>query len=152
MSCHDIGHGINNIVNHVMKMYRNGCLDKNNTREIITVARKSVHWCDGNEDEAVECMDDTCGCCLRDGAPGEHMFYLYTACSPEDGITWDVIDKMYTDPRKDQDFDLHTVGCTVCAECFDRMLDYHTNRKGAGAEMRAKIEEKGEAHIIPRES
>lgn len=129
MSCHDIGRGMNNVVSHVMDLYRAGRLDKRTAKELITVARKSVYFCDGNEGEAVRCMERTCGCCLRDAAVDEELINIYER-GIGDGLNEDQIDKMITDPRNFQDIEFQSCSLWVCPSCFERICDHSLGRKG----------------------
>ena len=56
MSCHDIGRGINTIVERIIELYDEGKYSTETACDLIATSRKGVHWCDGNEDEAVECI------------------------------------------------------------------------------------------------
>ena len=66
MSCHDIGRGLNSVAGVVTRLYEEGRYDKETARELIRACRKGVHWCDGNEEEAVEDVVDAgyCGLCM----------------------------------------------------------------------------------------
>ena len=129
MSCHDIGRGMNNVVSYVMDLYRADRLDKRTAKEIITVARTSVYFCDGNEGEAVRCMERTCGCCLRDVAEDEDMLHIYLQ-GRHYGLENDLIDKMFTDPKNFQDIEFQSCSLWVCSSCFERICDHSLGRKG----------------------
>lgn len=148
MSCHDIGRGMNNVVSYIMDAYREKRLDRRTARELISVARRSVHYCDGNEGEAVECMGCTCGCCLRDGEIGEHMYNMYDARFLRPEITWDFFDKLEQEPDETRENKYLSCASTLCAECFDKIFDHHLGEEGAGAALRAVIEERGNAIIV----
>lgn len=65
MSCHDIGMGMNSVVAVVLDLYEEGAIDYDAARTLIFACRKGVHWCDGNEGEAVQCLNGfRCGNCL----------------------------------------------------------------------------------------
>lgn len=65
MSCHNIGHGLNEVVRKVLEEYDAGLIPYKSTFRILQQCAKSVYWCDGNEYEATACMYDRCGRCLR---------------------------------------------------------------------------------------
>ena len=69
MSCHNIGHGLNEVVRKVLVEYDAGLIPYESVFRILQQCAKSVHWCDGNEYEATACMYDRCGRCLRKGLP-----------------------------------------------------------------------------------
>lgn len=149
MSCHDIGHGMNNVISHIMKLYREGQFDRPTARKLITVARESIRYCDGNEYEAIECLDNTCGCCLRDGKSGEHFYRIYSTHSLRDEITWGFLNhKIKGNSKMPAEDEFQTATPTLCADCFDRIFEHHLQENGVGAKLRAAIEEKGEAHIV----
>lgn len=65
MSCHDIGHGLNTVSIKVLELYDEGKIDFTIAKDLLCTIEKGVHWCDGNEYEAVECLEDCrCGRCL----------------------------------------------------------------------------------------
>lgn len=65
MSCHDIGMGMNSVVKVVLGLYDEGAIDYDAAKTLIFACRKGVHWCDGNEPEAVQCLSGfCCGNCL----------------------------------------------------------------------------------------
>lgn len=75
MSCHDIGRGINTIVERIVELYDEGKYSTETARDLIATSRNGVHWCDGNEDEAVECIRRCrCGRCLKKMKAGEYLF------------------------------------------------------------------------------
>ena len=77
MSCHDIGRGLNSVVGVVITLYDEGKLDIETARTIIVACRKGVHWCDGNEDEAVMRLRTCrCGKCLKVVKKGEELLPL----------------------------------------------------------------------------
>lgn len=69
MSCHDIGHGLNEVTRKVLVEYDAGLIPYESAFRILKQCAKSVHWCDGNEYEATACMYDRCGRRLRKGLP-----------------------------------------------------------------------------------
>ena len=103
MSCHNIGHGLNEVVRKVLVEYDAGLIPYESVFRILQQCAKSVHWCDGNEYEATACMYDRCGRCLRKGLP---MFEL--------GIFYN--DRETLDLPKKETVDYH-----LCQECIDKL-------------------------------
>ncbi len=64
MSCHDIGRGVDFIIQNVLDMYEHGEISKEATLKMIRTFPRAVHYCDGNESEALEYLTDNycCGC------------------------------------------------------------------------------------------
>ena len=54
MSCHDIGRGMASVANVIIELYEGGQIGKDAAIRLVCACRKGVHWCDGNEDEAME--------------------------------------------------------------------------------------------------
>ena len=54
MSCHDIGRGMSAVSKTVLDLYEEKQISKESTIRLILACRKGVHWCDGNEEEALE--------------------------------------------------------------------------------------------------
>ena len=66
MSCHDIGAGLNTVSVKVLQLYDEGKLETDIVKDLLRTIKKGVHWCDGNEYEAVECFKGCrCGRCLK---------------------------------------------------------------------------------------
>jgi len=67
MSCHDIGHGMNAVSKTVLDLYESGQISRESTVKLICALRKGVHWCDGNEDEAIRetVARGYCGLCFE---------------------------------------------------------------------------------------
>ena len=103
MSCHNIGHGLNEVVRKVLVEYDAGLIPYESVFRILQQCAKSVHWCDGNEYEATACMYDRCGRCLRKGLPMFELGIFYN-----DRETLDLL-------KKDAD-DYH-----LCQECIDKL-------------------------------
>ena len=77
MSCHNIGHGLNEVVRKILIEYDTGLIPYEPTFRILQQCAKSVNWCDGNTYEATACMYDRCGRCLRKGLPMFKLCILY---------------------------------------------------------------------------
>jgi len=67
MSCHEIGAGLNSVTETVNKQYLAGNMNKKAFRRLLISCRQGVHYCDGNEGEAMEALVDAdiCGACLE---------------------------------------------------------------------------------------
>ena len=105
MSCHDIGRGMNSVVEVVIDMFDDGEITRAAAAKIIHAARKGVHWCDGNEYEAIDSIRmKRCGYCLRKMATGEPLWPLinygvHGSCPEEEDFeeTLDVVRKVEYD-------------------------------------------------------
>ena len=103
MSCHNIGHGLNEVVRKILVEYDAGLIPYESVFRILQQCAKSVHWCDGNEYEATACMYDRCGRCLRKGLPMFELGIFYN-----DRETLDLLKK-------------ETVDSHLCQECIDKL-------------------------------
>ncbi|MDE6314496.1 MAG: hypothetical protein K2M46_12945 [Lachnospiraceae bacterium] len=74
MSCHDIGHGMNYVAKLIREMYDTEEISKETAVKIFRRLQKGVHWCDGNEYEAIECISNRCGICLKELNRGEILY------------------------------------------------------------------------------
>ncbi len=110
MSCHDIGMGMNSVVKVALEMYDNGELDLAKTKKIIRACRKGVHWCDGNEYEAIECMRDIrCNKCLRYFEDDEEVVDMFEN---------DVFNKVFNNySMRDYEARYDIVGEILCRGC-----------------------------------
>ncbi len=68
MSCHDIGRGLNSVVEETLLLYGSNEITKSAAKKIIHTCQRAVNYCDGNEYEAVEVMSEghICGNCLKE--------------------------------------------------------------------------------------
>ena len=103
ISCHNIGHGLNEVVRKVLEEYDAGLIPYESAFRVLQQCTKSVYWCDGNEYEATACMYDRCGRCLWKGLP---MFRL--------GILYN--DREVLELVKKEVIDYH-----LCQECIDKL-------------------------------
>lgn len=132
MSCHNIGAGMNAVVEEVIKMYDAKEISKRATLKIIAKLRKGVHWCDGNEYEAVESMRDCrCGRCLKEVKQEERLYSVWD-------VSHEVQDRYHI---LDNRWETLAADC-LCEECFDIVLDRHIGYEGAGKKERQYIIEK----------
>jgi hypothetical protein len=66
MSCYYIGPGLNSVSEKVLVFYDDGKIDFETTKELLKTIRKGANWCDGYEEDAVECFRYCrCGKCLK---------------------------------------------------------------------------------------
>ena len=99
-------------------------------RDLLYACRVGVHWCDGNEYEAmIQMYQMRCGYCLKKMSEGDAIYSLYDVSrsfETEHHNEIRVIDKIIADTF-------------LCGECFEKLLD--TIAPGVGAEQRKHIEE-----------
>ncbi len=77
MSCHDIGRGMNFVAVLIKEMYDTGEISRETAVKIFRRLQRDVHWCDGNEYEAIECISNRCGICLKELEKGEILYPPY---------------------------------------------------------------------------
>lgn len=114
MSCHDIGRGMNSVVQVVLEMMDDGEIDKLSAKKIIHACAKDVHWCDGNEDEATASMVRCrCGNCMETIPKGEKIFsWRYTT------------NKTYEKMLDWQEQEGHLLASEgLCEKCFDQIIN-----------------------------
>ena len=130
MSCHDIGRGVDFIMEKVLEMYEDGKISKEAALEMIKVFPKAVHWCDGNEYEAQETLTETyCSACLKkykfksDRIINYDIDYKIDCDDLAEGYKrydwWD-------DEMKKANFN----GQSVCPECFKKYFAKCFSEKG----------------------
>lgn len=140
MSCHNIGEGLNSVAEVVLKLFDEGKISKDVFKELIFSCRSGVHWCDGNEPEAVECIrNNRCACCLKKLQPGEPLYSIWDISFETDRNY-----KIYELEDKEED------GCLVadrlCTNCFDKILAEKSGDNTLGAKERKYIEENARAN------
>lgn len=75
MSCHQIGHAADHMVNCIFKKYDNGEFGKDTAKELIRTAVDLIGYCDGNKYEAYETAGRCrCGNCLKKMKIGEKLY------------------------------------------------------------------------------
>lgn len=139
LSCHDIGRGLNSVVVKVMELYDAGEISKDAALKIIYQARRGVHWCDGNEYEAVACFYKThrCGRCLKQFETSKELFSVLKVSSQ-------VADE-FAIMKNPMQGELPLVSEELCANCFDTLLNKHCGDEHAGERERAHID--SERHL-----
>ncbi len=66
MSCHDIGSGLNSVSEKILELFEQNKITKDVAIELLLQIKKGVYWCDGNENEAVEALENLyCGICFE---------------------------------------------------------------------------------------
>ncbi len=131
MSCHDIGRGLNSVVEVVITLYDEGKLDTETARVIIAACRKGVHWCDGNEGEAVMCLHKCrCGKCLKVVEKADELLPLW-----ETSLSWREVSKIAE--RENDELAIEE----LCRTCFDEVLyEYFGNMEDVAREYKYIIE------------
>ena len=130
MSCHDIGRGLNSVVDVVVELYDHGKISRDAALKITHAARNGVHWFDGNEDEAVDSiLRKRCGYCLRKMEPGEP---LYPVCKYYYHWPYPV----------EEDFQEILATYMLCTDCYDTLVERSSGDPAAGPNGRKGIEEK----------
>ena len=115
MSCHNIGHGINTVNKEILKLLSEEKINFEVAFHLLCVARDAINYCDGNSYEAVECLEDKCGVCLKEKAT-TNIYDLpeekkHLRCLLEDAGYSSVI-----------------VNGFICDKCIDKLLiEYKTN-------------------------
>lgn len=132
MSCHNIGRGMNSVVEEVVALYDTGEIALEPAKKIIYKARVGVNYCDGNEYEAVECIEKTrCGHCMKAVEDGENLYDLYDAKSYDYRKSGEGVDRLGGQLA-------HTC---LCASCFDKLAPAVFGEGVSGEEERKHIDE-----------
>lgn len=137
MSCHNIGRGLNSVTEVVMELFFSGKISEEAMKKLVTACRKGVHWCDGNETEAIECIrDNYCGSCLKKMNEGEELFSI-----------WDISFKAYRECKIRKLDDEGLISDRLCVDCFDKLLAKKSGEKDLGSIEREQIKQDyGEEH------
>ncbi len=126
MSCHDIGRGMNSVVRTTISLLDEGRISMDAARAIIVSCKRGVHWCDGNEGEAISYIRGcVCGRCMKKLVKGERLYSIYS-------VSNDVPDRF--------DWEKDFVTDKLCRECFDITLNEKCGDSNAGQRERAYIE------------
>lgn len=127
MSCHDIGRGMNSVVDKVIEMYDSEELTLEAAKKIIAQARKGVYWCDGNEWEAVASIRRCrCGRCLKKMTSGTPLYSVWDISGRKDIL--------------DEKPDEILASDGLCQKCFDIVVNRAFDDDEAGARERKYIE------------
>lgn len=129
MSCHDIGRGMNSVVNVVVDLYDKKKIEKEVAKTLIMACRKGVHWCDGNEYEATESIRRCrCGKCLEVVPEGNYLFSV-----------WDVSNEVPDKYKILDDKSTMLASDGLCEKCFDEVINAYCQDSTAGAREREYI-------------
>lgn len=129
MSCHSIGQGMNSVVNVIIDLYDKKKIEKKVAKILIASCRKGVHWCDGNEYEAVESIRRCrCGNCLEIVPKNEYLFSV-----------WDVSNEVPTAYKILDDPRTMLASDGLCDKCFDEIINKYCEDTTAGAREREYI-------------
>lgn len=132
MSCHSIGHGMNNVLETVIDMYDNNEISKDATLKIANELRVSVNYCDGNESEAIESiLDCRCGFCLKEKEENENLYDLYDVSENVTNDRWSIL----------RNFDKNYAHWNLYKDCFDEFINNFTNNEKAGEQERKLMDE-----------
>jgi hypothetical protein len=132
MSCHDIGRGMDSVTQVVIRMYDAGEINSKTALKLFTALKKGVHWCDGNEYEAVlSIFNCRCGNCLKKMKLGEKFFNIYDAPSGVTENSYDILRNYKEDHA----------GWRFCTECFDKIINTVSNGNYSGEDARKYIEQ-----------
>lgn len=131
MSCHDIGKGLNSVVKVVTKLFDEETISLNVARDIIYSCRRAVHYCDGNEDEAIESIyDNRCGKCLCKMKNDEYLFNVYHmftfSCRGEN---------MPDVERIMNNGNVKLASPKLCEKCFKEAINEYYKDENAGQKM-----------------
>lgn len=130
MSCHDIGRGLSSVVKVILKKLDSGEISVDTARDLLHACRKGVHWCDGNESEAVIQMRQMrCGYCLKKLSEGDAIYSMYD-------VSYSYVEK---NRNKIRAIDAMLADYYMCRECFEKLFD--TIAPGEGEKQRKYIEE-----------
>ena len=130
MSNHDIGRALSTVVDVVVRFFDEGKISLEVAREIIFTSRHAVHYCDGNEDEAIEdIIFFRCGKCLSK--------------VPKGGLLLNTVDfwrLAYLNERVLPTFEAiaeknRLASYGLCRECFIQLVNNYYQKDSAGEEM-----------------
>ena len=121
MSCHDIGHGLNNVVKAIIHKLDSGEMTTTTGKDLIRVCRDSVNFCDGNMYEALEYLEEEgrCSCCL--GKYGKDN--LIDCYGPPDDLEY--MNRYLYDNAYGKDI----LGAYVCRSCAEKLYENSLNSK-----------------------
>ena len=116
MSCHDIGRGMASVANVVINLYEGDQISKDVAIRLICACRNGVHWCDGNEGEAIETVVEAgyCGLCFE---KKDKLSSVYDN-EFEYAVRYRVFD----------DYDDTAAHYHLCPECKQRVIDEYKEK------------------------
>ena len=145
MSCHDIARGMHSVIEVVIGLYDDGKISHESASEIIKACRTGVHWCDGNEGEAIDTLAFTrCGACLQRIPEGNELYDLVNLY----GLEVEQIDckKIY---NKAQD---ELAYASLCGKCMDKIITEWTGKSEAASRIKKTLMEKYPKECVSRKT
>ena len=131
MGCRQIGKGMNEVVEKIMDIYDRDEISRDVAKELIVTARKAVHCCDGDENDAINIIRmRRCGCCLKKRGRGE-IFYSVN----------DVSQRLLEDNDIMNNCEEILASDGLCKECFDKVINNWLQSENAGEMERKFIEQ-----------
>lgn len=117
MSCHDIGRGMASVAKVIINLYESNQINKGAAVRLIHACRKGVHWCDGNEGEAMDPVVEAgyCGLCFE---KKENLSSVFDNDIGYPGM-YDVFD----------DYDDTAAHDFLCPECKQHIISEYKEKK-----------------------
>ena len=97
-----------------MEEYDKGCLSYDSAHRIIKQCRNGVHYCDGNEYEALEAFEEQ-GRCTWCFEKKETILDIWDLPEGYPSFSWDTIHRIFKEDK--------LLGNYVCAECVGRLSE-----------------------------
>lgn len=146
MSCHNIGHALNDVVLVILDKYSQGKISTETARELIQACYASVGWCDGNYYEAVDCCrENRCGRCLQKLSPGDKLYDLGDAImlAGKHSLLKTYAPLQKAVDKRSKAFEMAESMAAypnVCENCLNSILDAITGSRDKSKELIALIE------------
>ena len=135
MSCHDIGRGMNSVIEVVIGLYDDGKISTESAGEIIKACRRGVHWCVGNEVEAVGALAFTrCGVCLKKIPEGKELYDLVDAYGVE--VEHTDCEKIFQKAQYELAYP------SVCGKCMDKIITEWTGKSEITTKKKKDLKQK----------
>ena len=145
MSCHDIGRGMNSVIEVVIGLYDDGKISTESAGEIIKACRRGVHWCDGNEGEAVGALAFTrCGVCLKKIPEGKELYDLVDAYGVE--VEHTDCEKIFQKAQYELAYP------SVCGKCMDKIITEWTGNSEISSKIKKALMEKCPEECVSRKT
>ncbi len=137
LSNHVIGYGLNSVAKVVIELFDSGEISEKVAKRLLIACREGVHWGDGNEYEAIECLREYyCGKCLKKMKPGDELYSIWDV-SPGTNKKYNMYDVDSNDIISDR----------LCSSCFDEILTQKSGDENLGYKERKYIKkEYGKNH------
>ena len=128
MSCHSIGNAANHVIYEIVQMMDRGEITRDVAKKLVRFNAKAINYCDGNENEATDCIREClCGNCMRMIPKG---YGLYSYWRLDSYAEQGEVERRYS-PACD----------ALCEQCFDRILGDIRRDPAAGPAERKRIRE-----------